>query len=65
MRGECGAASRQLHVACMDLEARVTQESTSSGVEVSALESQLKDTLKESMQLQGCWDTERVKLNSK
>ncbi|KAI4829341.1 hypothetical protein KUCAC02_023387 [Chaenocephalus aceratus] len=65
MRGECGAASRQLHVACMDLEARVTQESTSSGVEVSALESQLKDKLTESMQLQGCWDTERVKLNSK
>ncbi|KAK5930141.1 hypothetical protein CgunFtcFv8_026404 [Champsocephalus gunnari] len=65
MRGECGAASRQLHVACMDLEARVTQESTSSGVEVSALESQLKDTLTEAMQLQGRWDTERVELNSK
>ncbi|XP_034091518.1 rootletin isoform X3 [Gymnodraco acuticeps] len=65
MRGECGTASRQLHVACMNLEARVTQESTSSGVEMSALESQLKDKLKEAMQLQGRWDTEKVKLNSK
>ncbi|KAF3835741.1 hypothetical protein F7725_028299 [Dissostichus mawsoni] len=64
MRGECGTASRQLHVACMNLEARVTQESTSSGVEMSALESQLKDKLKEAMQLQGRWDTEKVKLNS-
>ncbi|KAI9542517.1 hypothetical protein NQZ68_019199 [Dissostichus eleginoides] len=65
MRGECGTASRQLHVACMNLEARVTQESTSSGVEMSALESQLKEKLKEAMQLQGRWDTEKVKLNSK
>ncbi|XP_063747285.1 rootletin [Eleginops maclovinus] len=65
MRRECGAASQHLHVACMSIEARVNQESTSSGLEVSALESQLKDKLKEAMQLQGRWDTEKVQLNSK
>lgn len=65
MRGECIAASQQLHVACMSLEAKVTQESTSSGVEMSALERQLKDKLKEAMQLQGRWDAEKVDLNSR
>lgn len=65
MRGECVVASRQLHVACMNLEAKVTQESTSSGVEMSALERQLKDKLKEAMQLQGRWDAEKVELNSR
>ena len=65
MRGECVTASRQLHIACMNLEAKVTQESTSSGVEMSALERQLKDKLKEAMQLQGRWDAEKVELNSR
>lgn len=65
MRGECAAASQLLHVACMNFETRVSQESTSSGVEVSALERQLKDKLKEAMQLQGHWDAEKVELNSR
>lgn len=65
MRGECVAASRQLHVACITLEAKVTHESTSSGVEMSAVERQLKDKLKEVMQLQGRWDAEKVELNSR
>lgn len=65
MRGECVVASRQLHIACITLEAKVTQESTSSGVETSAVERQLKDKLKEVMQLQGRWDAEKVELNSR
>lgn len=65
MRGECVIASRQLHVACMNIEASVTQESTSSDVEVSALEKQLKEKLRETMQLQGRWDAEKVELNSR
>lgn len=65
MRGECVAASHQLHVACMNLEARVTQDSSSSGMEMSALERQLKDKLREAMQLQGRWDAEKVELNSR
>lgn len=65
MRGECVTASQQLHIACMNFEARVSQESSSSGVEMSALEKQLKNKLKEVMQLQGCWDAEKVELNSR
>ncbi|XP_034438966.1 rootletin isoform X1 [Hippoglossus hippoglossus] len=65
MRGECAAASQQLHVTCVNLEARVTQENTSGGVELSGLERQLKDKLKEAMQLQGRWDAEKVDLNSR
>lgn len=65
MRGECVTASRQLHVACTSLEAKVMQESTASSVEVSAVERQLKDKLKEVMQLQGRWDAEKVELNSR
>ncbi|TNN74186.1 Rootletin [Liparis tanakae] len=65
MRGECVAVGRQLHVACMATEASVTLESTSSGVEMSTLDRQLKDKLKEAMQLQGRWDAEKVELNSR
>ncbi|AWP11438.1 putative rootletin-like [Scophthalmus maximus] len=65
MRGDCVTTGRQLHVACMRLEARVSQESTSSGVETSALERQLKEKLKEAMQLQARWDAEKVDLNSR
>lgn len=60
MRGECVTTTQQLHVACITLEARVTQESASSGAE-----RQLKDKLKEVMQLQGRWDAEKVELNSR
>lgn len=65
MHVECVAVSRQLHLACMTLETRVTQESTSSGVDMSVLERQLKDKLKEAMQLQGRWNAEKVELNSR
>lgn len=65
MRGECVTASQQLHVACMNLEAKVTQKSSSNGVETSALEKQLREKLKEVMQLQGRWDAEKVELNSR
>lgn len=59
------ATSRQLQIACVTLEARVTQESASSGVEASAAERQLKAKLTEVMQLQGHWDAEKVELNSR
>ncbi|XP_034736357.1 rootletin [Etheostoma cragini] len=65
MREECVATLRQLNAACMNLEVRMTQEGTSSGVETSALERQLKDKLKEAMQLQSRWDAEKVDLNSR
>lgn len=65
MRGECVAASQQLHVACMNLEARVKQENSCSGVEMLTLERQLKEKLKEAMQLQARWDAEKVELNSR
>ncbi|KAM8874513.1 uncharacterized protein crocc2 isoform 2-T2 [Spinachia spinachia] len=65
MSGEYVAISRQLHVACMNIEAKVTQESTSSGVDMLTLEGRLKDRLKEAMQLQSRWDAEKVQLNSR
>ncbi|XP_045079321.1 rootletin-like [Coregonus clupeaformis] len=65
IRGECVTASRRLHVACMSLEASVTQHSAPSGPEVSELERQLRDKLREAMQLQGHWDAEKVELNSR
>lgn len=65
VRGECVSVSRELHVACMNLETRVTQKGTSSGLEKSDLERQLKDKLMEAMQLQGRWDAEKVQLNSR
>lgn len=65
MRGECVIASRQLRVACINLEASVIQESAPCGEEVSALERQLKEKLRETMQLQGRWDAEKVELNSR
>lgn len=65
MREECVTTSRQLHVACITLEARVTHQSTSSGVEASEVERQLKTKLAEVMTLQGRWDAEKVELNSR
>lgn len=65
MREECVTTSRQLHVACITLEARVTHQSTSSGVEAPAVERQLKTKLAEVMTLQGRWDAEKVELNSR
>lgn len=65
MREEGVTTSRQLHVACITLEARLTQESTSSGEEASTVEMQLKAKLTEVMKLQGRWDAEKVELNSR
>ncbi|XP_061636081.1 rootletin isoform X2 [Phyllopteryx taeniolatus] len=65
MRGECAAADQLFRAACRHLEARATQESASGGEEVSVLEQQLKDKLREAMQLQGRWDAEKVELNSR
>lgn len=64
MRGECVAAGRQLHSVFMDLEAGAVERS-SPGAETAALETQLKDKLREAMQLQGRWDAEKVELNSR
>lgn len=61
-RGQCVTAIRQLQVACVSFEARVTQAGVPSGSETSALE-RLK--LKEAMQLQGQWNAEKVALNSR
>nr|XP_061790393.1 rootletin-like [Nerophis lumbriciformis] len=63
MRSECATACQQLLFACRHLEA--TQESAPDGAEVSLLERQLKDKLREAMQLQGRWDAEKVELNSR
>lgn len=65
MRGEFVAVRQQLRSACMSLEARAVQNSTSSGAEISALEKQLRDKLKEALQHQSQWDTEKVRLNSR
>lgn len=65
MRSKCVAVSQQLHVACVNFEARVTEESTCSVVEVSALEKQLKEKLKEAMRLQTQWEAEKIALNSR
>lgn len=65
VRSECVTVSRRLHVACVNFEARVTEESTCSTVEVSALKKQLNEKLKEAMRLQTQWEAEKIELNSR
>ena len=65
MRGECVSARRRLHAACLSVEASHAQHSAPGGLEASGLELQLRDKLKEAMQLQGRWDAEKVELNSR
>ncbi|KAM9762981.1 uncharacterized protein crocc2 [Menidia menidia] len=65
MRGECVTVSQQLHVACVSVMARVTDESTSNGVDMSILEMQLRGKMKEALQLQIHWDAEKVEFNSR
>lgn len=49
----------------MKFKAGGTEESARGGVEVSALETQLKDKLKEAMGLQAQWEAEKLQLNSR
>ncbi|XP_053708808.1 rootletin isoform X2 [Synchiropus splendidus] len=65
MQGECATGMQQILLAFMDVNSRASVDGTSSGVEVSALERQLREKLKEAMQLQGRWDAEKVELNSR
>lgn len=65
MREECVSTSRQLHVACTTLGTRITKESTTSDLDASAVETELKAKLTEVMKLQGRWDAEKVELNSR
>lgn len=65
MRGECAAVSQLLRVACRNFKTRVTEKSPGGGSEMSALELQLKEKLKETIQLQVSWDAEKVELNSR
>ena len=65
MRGECVAAGRQLQLSVASLGARARQDRASSGVELTALQAQLREKLREAMQLQGRWDAEKLELNSR
>ncbi|XP_013866473.1 rootletin isoform X2 [Austrofundulus limnaeus] len=65
MRSECVAVRLQLHGACVNFKAGGTGESACGGVEVSVLEKQLKDKLKETMGLQAQWEAEKMQLNSR
>lgn len=65
MRAECSVAGRRLHVACVNLEASMSQPRSPASSGVSALENQLRDKLREAMQLQARFDAEKVELNSR
>lgn len=65
MRGEYASVSRRLHAACMSLEAAVSVKNASTGLEVSALERQLSDKLREAMQLQARFNVEKIEFNSR
>lgn len=65
MRGEYASMSRRLHAACMSLEAVESEKNASTGLEVSALERQLKDKLREAMQLQAHFNIEKMEFNSR
>lgn len=63
MLAECAAVSRLLQAACTGFEARLAEEGACS--RVTALERQLREKLKEAMQLQAGWDAQKVQLNSR
>lgn len=65
IRGEYASVSRRLHVACINLDAAVSEQNTSTGLEVSTLERQLRDKLKEAMQLQAHFNVEKMEFNSR
>ncbi len=65
MRAESAVAGRRLHTACVNLEASMSQPCTPASSGVSALQNQLRDKLKEAMQLQARFDAEKVELNSR
>lgn len=65
MRGECASVSRRLHATCLNLEAAVSEQNASTGLEVSAMERQLRDKLREVMQLQACITSEKMECNSR
>lgn len=65
MRGEYASVSRRLQAACMNLEAAINEQNASTGLEVSAIEKQLRDKLREVMQHQAHFNVEKMELNSR
>lgn len=65
MRGEYASVSKRLHAACVNLEAAISEQNASTGLEVSTMEKQLRDKLREVMQLQACFNVEKMELNSR
>lgn len=62
MRAEAARSARRLHTACLNLGSnlRLTASSTAG-----ALEQQLRDKVREMLQLQGRWDAEKVALQAR
>uniref|UniRef100_A0A287A2P1 Ciliary rootlet coiled-coil, rootletin family member 2 n=1 Tax=Sus scrofa TaxID=9823 RepID=A0A287A2P1_PIG len=62
MRAEAARSARRLHMACLNLGSnlRLTASSTAG-----ALEQQLRDKVREMLQLQGRWDAEKVALQAR
>ncbi|XP_028817168.1 rootletin isoform X3 [Denticeps clupeoides] len=65
MRMECVSAGRRLNGACLSLEFSSSHNSSPMGMESSMRDTQLMEKLKETMQLQACWDAEKMELNSR
>lgn len=63
MRGEYASVSQRLHAACMNLQAAVSEQNASTGLEVSAMEMQLRDKLREVMQLQARFNVEKMEFS--
>nr|XP_019567277.1 PREDICTED: putative ciliary rootlet coiled-coil protein 2 isoform X1 [Rhinolophus sinicus] len=62
MRADAASTARQLHTACLNLDASLRLSASSAA---SALEQQLRDKVCEMLQLQGRWDAEKVALQAR
>lgn len=72
MQAEAARTARRLHTACLNLNSNLQLSASSSAgalerqaLQGAWLEQQLRDKVREMLQLQGRWDTEKVALQAR
>ncbi|XP_010854357.1 PREDICTED: putative ciliary rootlet coiled-coil protein-like 3 protein, partial [Bison bison bison] len=62
LRADVARMARRLHTACLNLSSNLR---LTAGSEAAALEQQLRDKVREMLQLQGCWAAEKAALQAR
>lgn len=67
MKSEISRSSRRMHTACLNLDSnlRLSQNAAGASLHTARLEQQLRDKVRQMIQMQSQWDAEKVEQNSR